>query len=395
MSISHRFTRKASFSFALLLCFCALLTACSTTTGILSGGGGSWQKSALQDADLQTLAVDPNHLQDIFAGDAQNGVFTSTDSGQTWQQSRSGLPVNTAVNALAFDTPGKQLFAATTAGLYVSSDAGKQWQSVKSLAATDYTTLAFDLNTPAVVYIGSSQGEVWRSTDSGSTWNNLSNGLPGDQPITSLLYDPNLKQLWATYNDIIYRLSNNATSWQTMQNGLPSGIHALALGALTTSSNTLLFAGTDHGFYRTTDAGQHWSPSQENISGLKISAILLDTTDPAVVYIATGIGVLRSGDSGQNWSQLASGLPPNQSITALIQGGSDNSQLILTSRGIYRYPGTGGGTTDPSRILGILFVLLFFGGMLFYFSVRRKRFRQRRAAQPNVSPPSLPSTTQP
>ena len=364
----------------LLLVFILLLTcalsACASGSGIFSGG--SWQKGSLQDQHLQTLAVDPNQLRDIYAGDAQNGVFASTNAGATWQQSSSGLSLPVSVAALSFDISGKKLYAATSAGLFASTNAAATWSAVAGLPTDSYTTLAFDINSPRTIYTGTAHSGVDKSGDGGAHWTHISSGLPSGA-LTSLLYDSNLKQLWAAFANALYRSDDQGVSWHAMSNGLPAnaGINALTLGEVTTSNASLLFVGTDHGFFRSTDAGQHWAPGQLKLTNLRISAVLPDATQPNVVYIATNIGVLRSQDNGQNWGQFAAGLPANQPISSLVQGSDNNAQLFATSRGIYAYPGNGG-AFNPSQFFPILLVLCFFGLLYWFFILRRQRLTLKK-----------------
>ncbi|HEX7736520.1 MAG TPA: hypothetical protein VF458_16845 [Ktedonobacteraceae bacterium] len=363
----------------LLVLFVLLLTltACASNSGIFSGG--SWQASGLQKQHLQVLAVDPNHLQHIYAGDAQDGVFASTDAGATWKASSIGLPTPLAVNTLSFDLDGKKLYAATSAGLFVSSDSATSWSRVAGVPAADsYSSLSFDANTPQVVYVASAHAGVLESRDNGVSWTSVSSGLP-EVALTSVLYDPNQKNLWAAATNSIYRSSDNGATWRAMNTGLPAsvGVNVLALGAVSSSSGDLIFAGTDHGFFITSDAGQHWAQSQFSLANLKVRAVLLDATQPAVVYASTDIGVLRSNDSGQNWTDVASGLPGNQPFAGLAQGDVNYAQLLLASRGIYRYPGTAS-ALDPSRLLPILLVLLFFFLLYYFFARHRRRLSRPR-----------------
>lgn len=347
------------------------LAGCASNSGIL--GGGSWQAGGLQNQHLQVLAANPNHLRSIYAGDAQNGVFASTDAGKTWKQSNTGLSLPTSVNALSFDISGKKLYAATSAGLFVSSDSANSWSQVARIPADSYTALTFDPNSPHAVYAATAHSGVLFSADDGANWTKIANGLPAGA-ITSLLYDPNLKQLWAAFAGALYRSADNGTTWQAMSNGLPAnvGINALALGAIGSDNSSLIFAGTNHGFFLSHDAGQHWVQSQLSLADLQIRAVLLDATQPNVVYASTTIGVLRSSDSGETWNQVASGLPGKQVFSGLVQGNTNYSQLFLASRGIYFYPGNGG-AFDPSRLLPIILILAFFFLMYYFFALRRRR----------------------
>ncbi len=377
----------------LVLMLLMLLTACASNTGAFSGG--SWQASGLQKQQLRVLAVDPNHPRNIYAGDERAGVFASTDAGVNWKASSLGLPTLLALNALSFDLSGKNLYAATSLGLFVSHNSASSWQRVKSIPTDSYSALSFDIATPGVIYtVGTSTG-IWMSRDEGTTWTGLSKDLP-TVPLTSVLYDPTQQDLWAASASSIYRSSDSGATWRVMNTGLPAnvGINVLALGALISGSSDLIFAGTDHGFFFSSNAGQSWTQSQLSLANLKISAILLDASQPMVVYISSDIGVLRSSDSGQNWNEVASGLPNNQPFAGLAQGDVNNAQLLLASRGVYRYPGTAS-PLDPSRLLPILLVLLFFFLLYFFFARRlRQRATRRRSppAAPAESAPEVPPT---
>jgi hypothetical protein len=223
------------------------------------------------------------------------------------------------------------------------------------------------------------------------SWSKLSGGLPAGA-LVSVLYDSVEKTLWVASADAIYRSNNNGGHWQEMNTGLPAsaGINVLAQGAVLSTGGDLIFAGTDHGFFRTSDGGQHWAQSQSSLADLKIRAILLDANQPTLVYASSGIGVLRSNDSGQNWNQVAAGLPGNQPFAGLVQCDVNYTQLLVASRGIFRYPGTGS-VTDPSRFVPIILIILFFGVLYYFFGLRRRRLTRRRLEPPTETPPE-PST---
>ena len=378
--INTRACKRVGPLFVLLALLLFALTGCASNTGIF--GGGSWQASGLQNQHIQVLTVNPNHLQDMFAGDAQTGVFISTNSGITWKPSSVGLPASIDINALAFDPAGKKLYAASSVGLFVSSNLAALWTRVAQVPTDNYSALTFDVNTPQVVYAASTHSGVLMSRDDGVSWTSVSRGLPADA-LTSVLYDANQKDLWASSADAIYRSSDNGTTWRAMNVGLPAnvGINALALGAVVSGSSDLIFAGTNHGFFLSSDAGQHWAQSQFSLATIKVSAVLLDANQPAVVYASTDIGVLRSNDSGQTWSPVGSGLPNNQPFAGLAQGDVNYGQLFVAVRGIYRYPGTSS-ALDPSRAVPAILILLFFLFLYFFFTLRRRR-RPARSSTPN------------
>jgi len=127
------------------------LAACAPGSGIFASG--TWQAGGLQHQHIRSLAVDPNNPQNIYAGDAQDGVFVSIDAGIHWSQRSTGLSLPASINALAFDDSGKKLYAATGAGVFVSADAAQHWMAIDGLSTDTYTAVAFDLKTPHTIYV--------------------------------------------------------------------------------------------------------------------------------------------------------------------------------------------------------------------------------------------------
>ena len=87
-------------------------------TGVFKStdGGATW-KGIGPASTVSALAVDSGNPNTIYAGTARGGVFKSTDAGATWSEFNAGL-TNLTVNALAIDSSGRHLHAATPAGVF-------------------------------------------------------------------------------------------------------------------------------------------------------------------------------------------------------------------------------------------------------------------------------------
>ena len=373
-----QWTRIFRLSF-MLVAMLVFLSACASTSGIFAGG--SWQPSGLQHQHVRTLAVDPNNVQDIYAGDAENGVFVSTDAGVHWSQHSAGLPLPTAIHALAFDEPGKKLYAATDAGVFVSADAAQHWTAIGGLPADSFTALAFDLKNAHTIYAGTRHHGVFISTNDGASWSAANRGLPAEIEINGLTFDSDQHQLWTATNLGIYRSVDAGSTWQALNTGLPAAIvvNTVYPAAINGGDQRLVFAGTNHGFFRSQDAGAHWSMSQESLAATNVYAILLDYSKVTTVYVAIGIGVLRSEDNGQDWGGIASGLPRDRPVYALAFGANGFSQLYAAANDVYLYPGSSGGF-DFSRLLPLLLFVVFF--YVLYRMARRGRGHRREMLKP-------------
>ncbi len=144
---------------AIILLF---LSACTSNSGIFAGG--NWQSSGLPHQHIRALAVDFNNPQVIYAASSQGKNFTSNDGGQHWIERSSGLPTDSSINVLSFDTTGKKLYAATGAGLFVSTDAALHWNKVAARGPFNFTALAFNFREPHTMYAGTAFQGVLRSS---------------------------------------------------------------------------------------------------------------------------------------------------------------------------------------------------------------------------------------
>jgi len=382
--VGGRLYRIASMLLFLMIC----LTSCAPTAGVFAGG--KWQSGGLQHQQLLSIAVDPNNPQVIYAGGAQDGVFASTNAGMNWSQQSSGLTLPITIFALAFDDPGKKLYAATNSGVFVSADSVIHWIDLSGLPADSYTSIVFDLKAPHVIYVASEYHGVYVSTNDGSSWVALKKGLPSGIIIHSLAFDSVDHLLWAATSLGIYRSDNGGVLWQVLNDGLPANIvvNTILPAASSGGDKGLVFAGTNHGFFLSHNNGAHWSQSQVSLAGTSVNAILIDYHTVTTVYAGTGIGVLRSEDNGQNWDGIASGLPRDQTVKALAIGAKGYNQLYAAMNGIYLYPGNSS-VFDPSQIFPLLLILAFF------FALYQLSTRGRRRSQSRLKPERIVESEQP
>ena len=382
--VSQRPSHACVYLLVLVAILLVGLSACTSSSGILAGG--SWQLSTLTRQHIRTLAVDTNNSQIIYAGDAQGKIFASSDGGLHWTERSVGLPLPSAINAISFDATGKRLYAGTANGLFVSTDAARHWSAVgkgkSGLPIDNYTALTFDLNAPHTIYLGTEHHAVLVSTNDGNAWTTITHGFSADAAINGLTFDTDNHQLWAATTQGIYRFDSRGTTWQALNSGLPPSIVIYAVQPASVSGGVqgLIFAGTNRGFFRSQDAGAHWTQSQESLSRINVRAIYVDFRKPATVYVGTDIGVLRSNDNGQSWGSIAPGLPRKQTVYALALGASDYAQLFAASNDVYLYPGTSGGGFTITQLFPILLLGFFF--YILYRFTRRSRSSRRAVLKP-------------
>lgn len=124
------------------------------------------------------------------------------------------------------------------------------------------------------------------------------------------------------------------------------GVGRVSCIAFHPTNDQLMLAGTPAGgVWRSTDGGNSWSTSTDDLPTLGISAIAFDPNNPNIVYAGTGdrdagdspgMGVLRSDDSGLNWNFVNTGIATRTVGKIIVCADQASSVVIATDLGIRR-----------------------------------------------------------
>ena len=159
----------------------------------------------MRDVHVSKLIVDPNNSKIFYAttqgsteytdkiGDGE-GVFKSTDSGESWESINNGLDT-LETNVLAVDPNNSEVLYLGTDddGLYKSINGGESWEKI-DIPLIEFAfgvgDIAVDPEDSDIVYIASVDyyrlandrgvlGDygVFKSTDGGETWSDFNTGL--------------------------------------------------------------------------------------------------------------------------------------------------------------------------------------------------------------------------
>ncbi len=142
-----------------------------------SDGGQHWEASSsgLEANYIQSLVPLGTKL---LAG-TSNGVFSSSDNGAHWQAMNNGMPTLWVNQLLSYDG---NLFAATTKGLFGSNDSAASWTNI-GYADTNVRSVALH-NVDLYCIVGDSPSDNFKtrlsySSDYGTTWTWVNQGTSG------------------------------------------------------------------------------------------------------------------------------------------------------------------------------------------------------------------------
>lgn len=308
-------------------------------------GGSQWASVTGPTTYIDIFAMDPLDSATIYYGKYYNGVYQSTDWGQTWGRITRDLPAINPQSILPLGDPEKTMFiglaydgvfrknanetswtpcglSSTGVGpfaadptnsermylarrrfdLYKTIDGGKHWSLINNgLPGYTVTGLAIDPRNPDVIYLGLGGGGLYRSTDQGANWSKV-NINSWDEKITSLIIDPrNSDRIFGIYDDqAVLRSLDGGVSWSLISS---FSYRAYDLKLDPFDPNTLYFP--NRFLLKSTDNGDTWETISDGIPAANLIGVFPSPAQPGVLFVTTRQGELyKTVDGGQNWSAL-------------------------------------------------------------------------------------------
>ncbi len=322
-------------------------TTSTTFTRILSG-------------TVTDFAIHPQNSNTIIAvigepfGDPRNGVYRTTDGGQTWHKLQNGVPTDFGRAEVSWDSAGNVLYllVANTrggwGGLYRSTDQGSTFTQIATAPENLFgynpavgqgwydIALGVSPYDPQQLWIGGVL--LYRSTDGGATWSQISDIHVDQHNFAFLSADSVLVVndggiylvldtvaiyrgagiISTQFYDIDLQLTQRYILGGTQDNGAflyRNGQWERLVGGDVTrclihpQNPNLLLINTPYGhLYLSTSQGQQWQFAGNGIDYSEKrfweTPLLRSTSDPETIYTATS-RVYRSTNGGVHWNPIS------------------------------------------------------------------------------------------
>lgn len=307
-----------------------------------SAGDLSWRLIGPHRAGWSTMVEGvPNNPDTFYFGAAGGGVWKSDNAGRTWTSIFDKGPASIGAIAVAPSDP-RTIYVGTGQpeprydvqageGVFKSTDSGQTWTRVGLEATRHIGKIWVDPGNPDTVLVGAvghfygpnAQRGVFRSADGGRTWAQTLN-LGDDAGVVDLASDPADPKViiavgwqarvwpWLSYftpiegpKSGLYKSSDGGVTWVRLKGeGWPGGPLGRTGIAVTRKNGALrIYAAVEApkagGLYRSDDGGGHWSRvnDEKAFTGWYSARITVDPHDPDVIY-TVGQSIRRCDQGG-------------------------------------------------------------------------------------------------
>jgi len=275
-------------------------------------------------------------------------LFTTVSFASDWQLIG---PEGGNVRSLAYDPsdPNRIILGTSAGQLFISHDGGNSWALFAHLGSGEDSVVdhvIFDPTNPATMFaaawglFGESEGGVFRSDDGGNTWKELM-GVHGKSIRAMAMAPSDHNTLVIAAVDGVFRSRDGGATWERISPENPmaienhSSLKNFVSVAIDPQNPDIIYAGTQHLPWKTTDGGAHWHNLKEGIlDDSDVFSIIIDPKKPSRVYASACSGIYLS-ENGAELFHRVQGLPHSAIRTRVLKQDPQRPAIV--------YAGTTGG----------------------------------------------------
>lgn len=329
-----------------------------------------WKSMGLNKG-VFSLAYDPDDSNVIYAGTLDDGLYRSTDSGQSWTHIWGDEWDQ--VRAIAIGPESKTIYLGvalgSNVGIWASYDGGATWMQIDTgLGVRFIQTLVMHPTNDQILYAGTGWGVI-KTEDGGQTWINASEGLAGetgDFPwVHSLVIDPTdpdvlyictetamlfrpaavpkqvsephpfVTESYLTSRDVIPNVfvsEDGGSSWKPIELNIEFPLQFCFSVSIDPKDPNQIYLGTLAGIIKTVETKYQFELVDQNLPSTAFPIKMICDTSNGTVYACTlGNGVFQSKDKGQSWSQIFSfgWQKERSSVSALLFDPTVRNKIVV------------------------------------------------------------------
>jgi photosystem II stability/assembly factor-like uncharacterized protein len=240
-----------------------------------------------------------------------------------------------------------------------NSDAAGQrllsWEVTGPLGG-DVRSLVVDPQDAQRLYFGTIDGQIYTTTDGGANWTRLEGFNRPGLLIDNLIIDPrDSKVIYAAgqrHKEAggFFKTTDGGKTWHDAEQLRNEGVFSLTQSD---KDPDLLLAGTNHGVWRSRDAGETWEHLDTSATPglIDVESLAIDPRGTDVYYAGTWYLPYKSTDGGKTWNITKTGIIDDSDIFAIEIDERNPDHVIMSAcSGIYETRNAG---TNWRKVNGI------------------------------------------
>ncbi len=271
-----------------------------------------------------------------------------------WQKTKLGKSASLKVDHYADSPTIDAVYALGSDGIYRSTDNGDTWTQISATLpissgyVNDFlvsSTYLYAVMTPYPAGTDPNRGFVFRTPKASDNWRKVDAGFPYSFTGEPLIFQSNViietsfhKLVGGMYVNLQDQSDNGIWSSQTGDQWRSTNLKVTAwcLDASTVGATYgLVYVGTSNGVYRSLDNGSlSWSEAGLQGKGIYQIALNVSGSTAGYVFARGSAGLYRSSDEGRNWRLLGVQVGDAASLFTPLEGvvfvGTDTSGVLLS-----------------------------------------------------------------
>ncbi len=289
-------------------------------------------------------------------GSGARGVFVSTDSGQTWQESsqisKDKNLGNAQISRIVIEKSNNQnlLIASLNSGVFASDTQGTKWfQLLPDVAAYDIFINPHNSEELFVAGARNKTATIMKSPDRAGSWVSIYSEPAAQAAVVSLITDPrNSAVLYAGLSTgTVLRSIDFGNTW----NLVTDFKDRIVVLTLTGDGQTFYMLGRGEGLKRSIDSGKNWTNIELPEKPTFYNGLTIDPNNSAILFLATDKGLFRSRDGGGSWTKLLLPVTPElNNISTVMVNPKDSGQIFASIRSTVYRSDDNGSTWRTSKL---------------------------------------------
>lgn len=258
------------------------------------------------------VQVDSARPGTLIAATSNALLFRSADGGDSWARLHFPAELRATLHALAIDARSGTYLAGLASGnpqysgIFLSQDAGQTWTSLPSLTGKDIWSIAIFPSNPRIIAAGGTDG-VYLTLDGGEHWSRISpESNRALMPVVSIDFDPtDFRVLYAGTPHLPWRTTDGGMTWRSVHAGMldDSDVFSIHVDA---SLPSRVFASACSGIYCSRNRAISWTKlARPRDASYRTYQIAQHPTRSNVLFAGTTQGLVKSTDGGITWRKLS------------------------------------------------------------------------------------------